>query len=166
MADELAALAASPDQAAVDALAAARAQPGLDIPQGTPADEAPMAAVEAIYRTLIACFNAGNDLAAYAFWSDESLRQLPVTSPTTPPTPLPEGERIAFRVTEVRLLPDGRVAAVWDQMSFRSSATVVQILTMRDGQYLIDETIDIMIPALGDAAAFPLLPATPDGGTT
>jgi Mg-chelatase subunit ChlD len=141
-AEELAALAATPDQAATDALAAARIDAALTVPEGAPADAATMAAVLQTYRLMVACFNAGNDLAAYALWSDKALRQIQAQPPTGEQTPVPEEERSAFRVTEVRLLPDGRVAAVWEERTPLFATTLVQVLTRQGDRYLVDETLD------------------------
>jgi len=140
--EELAALAASPDQTATDALAAARIDATLTVPEGALADAATTAAVLQTYRLMVACFNAGNDLAAYALWSDKALRQIQAQPPTGEQTPVPEGERSAFRLTEVRLLPDGRVAAVWEERTPLFATTLVQVLTRQGDRYLVDETLD------------------------
>jgi hypothetical protein len=151
--DDLRAIAATPDQAATDALLAAVAIPGLDLPAGQPADAATVEAIEATYRQMTACFNAGNDLAAYALWTDDALRQIPVSPPPADaPTVLPEGDRSAFRVTQVRVLPDGRVVAVWEERSTVFSTTVVQALLLQDGRYLVDETLDTMLASDGSDA--------------
>ncbi len=142
VAEELATLASNPDQAATDALAAARIDETLTIPDGAPADAATTAAVGASYRLMVACFNAGNDLAAYALWSDEALRQIQAQPPTAEPTPVPEGKRSAFRVTQVRLLPDGQVVAVWEERTPLFATTLVQILGRQDDQYVVEQTVD------------------------
>jgi hypothetical protein len=162
--DALQALVATPEQAATDALLAAMAIPGVDVPAGQPADAATVEAIRATYRQMIACFNAGNDLAAYALWTDNALRQVWVPALSSDaPTPLAEGDRIALRITQVQLLPDGQVIAVWDRQGPSPSVTAVQRLVRQNEQYLVDETIDIMVPApaVSDAAAGQLFPATP-----
>jgi hypothetical protein len=141
-AEELAALAATPDQTATDALAAARIDAALTVPEGALADATTTAAALQTYRLMVACFNAGNDLAAYALWSDKALRQIQAQPPTGEQTPVPEGERSAFRVKEVRLLPDGRVAAVWEERTPLFATTLVQVLTRQGDRYLVDETLD------------------------
>jgi hypothetical protein len=141
-ADELTALATSPNQAAADTLATAGLDPSLSIPEGAPADAAIVATVTETYHQIIACFNAGNDLAAYALWSDEALRQIQVAPQTGAPTPLPEGVRSAVRVTDVRMLPDGQVVAVWEQRDPAFTTTFVQRLVPQDGGYLVAETLD------------------------
>jgi hypothetical protein len=165
--DAIAGLVGVPDQAATDALVSARSAPGLDVPNGVPADEPTTAAVGATYRQMIACFNAGNDLAAYALWTDDALRQIQVPPPSSrEPIPLPTEDRESFRVTHVQVLSDGQVIAVWDQYGPELSATVVQRLVRQNEQYLIDETMDLVVPALGDAGTSPILPATPAVATT
>ena len=149
---ELATLAANPDQAATDALATARINATLTIPDGAPADAATTAAVAASYRLIVACFNAGNDPAAYALWSDEALRQIQAQPPTGEPTPVPEGERSAFRVTEVRLLPDERVAAVWEERTPLFATTLVQILARQGDRYVVEETVDATLASDSSAA--------------
>ena len=143
-AEELNALLAAPAESDADALDAAMVTPGLDVPASQPADEATTAAVTTLYRQMVACLNAGNDLAALALWTDEALRQFqPAAPPEGAPTPVPEEEREAVRVTEVRVLPDGRLVAVWtvDSPMFDSSA--VQIVVQQDDRYLVDEILDI-----------------------
>jgi hypothetical protein len=153
-AEELAALAASPDPAAVDALAATWIDAALFVPEGVPADAATTAAVVETYRLMVACFNAGNDLAAYALWTDDALRQIAAQPPTDAPTPVPDKERSAFRVTEVRVLPDGQVVAVWEERNPLFATTLVQVLVRQGDRYLVAETLDAM-PASdsGDALA-------------
>jgi hypothetical protein len=140
--EELAALAATPDLAATDALAEASALSGLDIPAEQPADEATAAAVLATYREITACLNAGNTLAAYALWTDRALRQLGLGAPTGPRTATPEGERGALRVIQVQVLPDGRIAAVWEKQGPLLLVTIVQALVREGDRYLVDETLD------------------------
>jgi hypothetical protein len=141
-AEEVAALAASPDQAAADALETASLDSSLSIPEGAPADAATTAAVVETYKQMIACSNAGNDLAAFAFWTDEALRQVQAQPPTGEPTPVPEGERSAFRVMEVRVVPDGRVVAVWEGRGSGFTTTLVQVLVRQNERYVVDETVD------------------------
>ncbi len=153
-------MSASPDPALTDALTRATETEGLEIPAGQPADAATVAAVEATFRQMFACFNAGNDLAAFAFWTDNALRQFQVAPPTGTPTPVPEGGRSAYRITQVVMLPDGMVAVVWEQLDFAFSSTVVQVLVREGDRYLIDRTVDISFSAVETP---PLDPATPAG---
>jgi hypothetical protein len=117
--------------------------PGLQIPAGQPADGATVAAVEATYREIAACFNAGNDLAAAALWTDAGLRQVPFPlDAETASAPRPEGEWGSFRLLEVFVLSDGRVAAVVEQQAPQFLQTVVHLLTRQGDRLLIDETAD------------------------
>ena len=141
-ADTLAALVAAPDEAAADALAAARIDETLTVPDGAPADAATTAAVVATYRLMEACFNAGNDLAAYALWTDDALRQIQAAPPTSAPTPVPVAERSAFRVDEVRVLPDGRVVAVWEERTPLFTTTLVQVLVRQGDRHVVEDTVD------------------------
>ena len=75
--------------------------------------------------------------------------------------PFQTGSAWRFGSRKVQVLPDGQVIAVSDQHGTRSSATIVQRLVEQNGQYLIDETVDIAISAVSDAAPSPLPPATP-----
>ena len=45
-------------------------------------------------------------------------------------------------MTEVRLLPDGRVAVVWEERTPLFATTLVQILGRPGDRYLVDETLD------------------------
>ena len=143
-AEEFAVVVAESDPGAADSLTVAMVTPGLEIPAGQPADEVTTAAIVATYREMTACINAGNLLAVYALWSDWALRQIQVEPIAGgAPTPIPEGEREAFRVTQIRALPDGRVVAVWEERGPGIAQAAVQIL-IRDGErYLVDETVDL-----------------------
>jgi hypothetical protein len=142
--ESLAAVVTTPDPAAVDALAAARIDATLTVPEGAPADAATTAAVVASYRLMTACFNAGNELAAYALWTDDALRQIAVEPPTGEPTPVPVGEYSAFRVSEVRLLPDGQVVTVVEERNSLSATTLVQVLGRLGDRYIVADTVDVV----------------------
>ena len=133
----------------MEALIAAIATPGLDIPDGTTADPMTTAAVVDVYRQFTACSSAGDELAAFALWTDNALRQLTIEPPTD--SPVPEGPS-SFLVSEVRILSDGRVMAVYEVHSpdldgAVVQATLVQTLVRQGDRYLIDETLDLMLPA-------------------
>jgi hypothetical protein len=141
--EEMAALAASPNQAGAQSLQTAVATPGLALPAGPPADAATVAAVVDTFRQFSACLNAGQPLAAYALWTDDALRQSVIAAPTGTPTPVPAAERAAFRVGPVRALADGRVAAVVERRFPLFADATAYILVPQDGRYLIDETLDM-----------------------
>jgi hypothetical protein len=139
---ELDAILASPANG--EALAEAVSQPGLQLPEGQPADAATTASVEATYRQMTACLNAGNDLAAFALWTDDALRQAQIRPGTeTPPTPIPDGERSAFQLREVRVLADGRLVAVWEERGATFSRTAAQVLVREGDVVRIGETLDL-----------------------
>lgn len=142
--ESITALASTPDQAAVDALRAAAQAPELTIPAGTPADEATTAAVATTIRQMTACTNAGNELAAFALWTDDALRQIEVTAA---PPPAPAEESRGFHITQVLMLPDGRALAVWQEKGPFLTTTAVQafVLQEQDGRYLVDETFDLLM---------------------
>ncbi|MBA2597303.1 MAG: hypothetical protein H0V00_11845 [Chloroflexia bacterium] len=142
--DAIQALAATPDVAASDVLLSAMVTPGLDIPAGQPVDAATAEAIRVTYRQMTACFNAGSDLAAYALWTDDALRQIRVQPPETDAVnPIPAEKQTAVRVTEIRLLPDGRLAAMREERSAGATTAIVQVLVRQDDRYLIDETLDL-----------------------
>lgn len=143
---DLQAIAGAPDQAAADALLDAMAIPGLDMPAGAPADAATRDAVWATYRQMTACFNAGKDLAAYALWTDNALGQIRVQPPATDAVhAVPAERQTAVRVTEVRVLADGRVVALWEERSALFADAVVQVLVRQGDHYVIDETLDVTV---------------------
>lgn len=90
-------------------------------PAGTPADQATVAAVTAAIRERVACANARDTLRDLALFSDANIRQTFPKGPTDafaglvqqPGTPLqPELWISVVSVNDVRVLDDGRVAAV------------------------------------------------------
>jgi hypothetical protein len=155
-AESFPALATEPD-AAMRALSAAIETPGLDIPEGALADAMTTAAVVDTYRQFTACSSAGNEWASFALWTDDALRQLTI-EPTSGAS-VPAGQPLAFRVSDVRMLPDGRVVAVYelrgpDEGTYDQGA-FVQALVWQDDRFLIDETLDLMLPAASSAALVP-----------
>jgi hypothetical protein len=90
---------------------------GLTIPEGTPADLELGAAMEATVRTWLACQNAGEQLRAWALFSDGYLVRLLSRHGGTPDaslaTPAPPAEDAAtlLEVRDERILPDGRSGA-------------------------------------------------------
>ena len=136
--------------AAMVALIEATTVPGLDIPEGAPADPMTTAAVVDTYRQFTACSIAGDKLAAFALWTDRALRQLTIEPLTDAPDP--EEEPGAFRVSDVRVLPDGRVVAVYQGRSDGTEYSWVQALVWQGDRFLIDETLDLMLPAASSDA--------------
>jgi hypothetical protein len=42
----------------------------------------------------------------------------------------------------VQVLPDGRVAVVWEERGSALTTTLVEVLVLEAGRYLVDETLD------------------------
>lgn len=85
-----------------------------------PADAEIEAAVTAVARELVTCFNAGNFLSQFAFYTDDALLAIMPPALTVEdlagflggePEPLPEAARESVMVRDVMVLPDGRVTA-------------------------------------------------------
>jgi hypothetical protein len=120
-------------------------------PEGQPADAEIVAAVTAVVVDVIRCnANGGNGLADATFLTDEHLRDnLRGLSAedfaaiyTESPTPLPPEQWLTvYAVRDVRVLPDGRVAANPEIIvpgigHFRDTLIFEQV----DGRWLIDES--------------------------
>ena len=94
----------------------------VTLPDGSAVDVATEAAIRATLRELIACNNAGDSLRFVSLYSDRHLVELfgllswedPSASEfAEPPSPLPPDEWEPMLIIEdLRLLPDGRVAAL------------------------------------------------------
>jgi hypothetical protein len=63
---------------------AALATPGMQLPEGEPADPATMAAVTATIREFVACDNAGDPRRQFAFYTDNVLREFETQAPLSP----------------------------------------------------------------------------------
>lgn len=138
-----------------------------ELPAGTPADDATVAAVTATIRRLIACSNSGNNQSFMALHSDDYFRRAATVDVTEHQpgsfwnrvfgpaesltmsfgfvifpgrTPMPE-------LTNVANLPDGRVGAVVRGPGF-DPLYVAFARQEPNGPYLVDETIRIR-PGLG-----------------
>ena len=100
-------------------------------------------------RQIVACYNVGQPLAYYAIWSEHALRQINVQAPQSEVAqPVPPDLVSSLRVSEVHVLPDGRIAAVWEQRGGLSTITMVTIMSRQaDGRYMIDEVVDMAFAA-------------------
>ena len=118
-------------------------------PEGEAADAATAAAVTEVVVEVIRCnANGGNGLADAYYLTDQHLREnLAEMTPEdfaayTAQTPLPaEDWLMVYKVDNVRMLPDGRVAAnpeivVPGVGHFRDTLIFAQV----DGRWLIDES--------------------------
>ena len=139
---------------------AATPPPGSDdatvtpAPTGEPADAATVAAITATARELIACNNAGDFGRVFAFYTDEFIRRAFGGDPTakeqvpallaTPAAPLPpEARTTLLAVRDVRVLADGRVGAIMEDVDPRQKVTVFLIFAQVGDRWLVDGQIDI-----------------------
>lgn len=126
---------------------------GVVIPIGEAADEATAAEVEATVRAVFACFDAGDILRAFAYFTDDLKMQFGPEPGTTreeaeaflteAPEPAPPGEDSTLvAVTDVMLLDDGRVGAFVIEQSGDEFLTSYAIFENVDGQWLVDQVIE------------------------
>lgn len=124
--------------------------PSLD--GAVPADEDVVATVTAIAQESVACFNAGNFLAQFAFYSDEAI--LAIMPPGTTaddlagflgadPEPLPLEARESVLVKDVMVLPDGRVTALFVMRNLEGTFTTFITLEPQGDTYIITSDIDV-----------------------
>jgi hypothetical protein len=127
------------------------------MPEGEAADEATAAAIAATVRTYIACLNAGDFARALALYSDQGLRDLlagaiangatsqQILDSLGTPQPLPEDQRnLLYGVDDVRVLPDGRIAAlvIGDNLAEPGPpGPALFYFSQVNGQWLIDSFV-------------------------
>jgi hypothetical protein len=135
------------------------------MPEGEAADEATIAAITATIRGYLACLNAGDLARALALYSDQGLRDLfagaiangataeQILDSLGTPQSLPEDQRnLLYGVDDVRVLPDGRVAAliIGDNLAEPGPPGPALIyFSQVDGRWLIDgfiRTEEIVTP--------------------
>jgi ketosteroid isomerase-like protein len=132
------------------------------LPEGEPADAETVAGITATIREFLACVNAGDQLRAFALYSDDFLRPFfgqPGTftpenyARAATPQPIPTEEwRALVDVRDARVLADGRVGAVVvvDDPTSEDVAgpagqtrdTSFVILVKRGDRWLVDGAID------------------------
>lgn len=135
--------------------ASLEASPAPDAPPtGAPADEQIVAEVNAVWRMYVACLSAGDQPRMFALYSDAMVRrQLMVdigfgvtedalfTFLAATPVPLPPDQAASFEpLTDVRLLSDGRVAAVGPGDQGRGD---VRIFIKEGDRWVIDDWFDL-----------------------
>ncbi len=144
-------------QEAMAGMAAATPDPAFQMPQGDPADEATVSGVLETVWQLGACINAGDFFGRYAaLFTDEYFQReierfgpLPeeeVAAMAASPQPLPADFQVSLlAVVDVRMLPDGRVAGLFDvQDPFAEPPGPSRFyweFVQEDGRWLIDEQI-------------------------
>ena len=90
---------------------------GETLPAGTPADAELAAAMEATVRTWLACQNAGEQLRAWALFSDGYLVRLvsrqrgALDASLTTPAPPAKDAAMLLEIRDERILPDSRSGA-------------------------------------------------------
>ena len=150
--DDIAASLATPMAAPASVLGSTTAT----IPLGEPADAATVAAVTRTVLTALACFNAGDFLGVLSLVTDDNLRRLQALGILSAealaffaaePVPAPPEQRFTLlAVTDVSILPDGRVGAFGVQIDPTSppeGTDVDYVVLKRVGdRWLIDETVD------------------------
>jgi hypothetical protein len=124
------------------------------MPEGQPADEATVAAITAAVREYVACLNAGDTARVLALYSDHGLQVILadlIAGGATPqqilgsfgtPQPLPDDQlNLLYGVDDVRVLPDGRVAAliVGDNLAEPGPPGPALLYYVQvDGRWLVD----------------------------
>jgi hypothetical protein len=125
-----------------------------DLPSGTPADAATVDAINAAIQEWAACFNSGDYLRYFALLTDSLAQQQGPQGNQTPdqilallestPTAQPSGQGLVVGpARDVRVLPDGRVGAVFDFQQSGLSGVVFVTFEQQGGQWLIAETDDV-----------------------
>ena len=129
------------------------ARPARTMPIGEPADPATTEAITAVLRRMGACLTGGEMLRFYALHTDEWIRQtlgriegfatLTISIPS-----LDDGHRALYLGPwHVQMLEDGRILAavllrVGDELRPDPNRVRVLLFIHRDGQWLVDETIE------------------------
>lgn len=128
-------------------------QPATALPQGAPADAVMVAAIRAAAREWVACANTGDSLRLFALYTDDALRALgPLPAGTVAefatPDPIRETDwAFVISVSDIEVLPDGRVGAVVVVGNLSNADAVpgkpAYLLSERQGdRWLIDAVID------------------------
>lgn len=124
------------------------------MPVGTPADEATVDAVSGAWREIVACLGASDQPRLFALYSDAMVRrqlQIDIAFGVTEdaliayleatPVPFSDSEGLSVDpLTDVQLLPDGRVAAVKPGEDDRTEAL---IFVQQDGRWLLDDWYEV-----------------------
>jgi hypothetical protein len=122
------------------------------LPIGERADPATTAAITAVLREMAACLTAGDMLRFYALHSDDWLQRSlgaveGMAMLTTSIPPLDDGHQASYLGPwHVQVLADGRVLAavllvVGDDLRPDPDRTRALLFVLRDGRWLVDETI-------------------------
>ena len=130
------------------------------LPQGEPADEETVAAVNGTLQQLAACFEANQFARAFALMTEDLVRQFGPQAGETleqarelleaqiaagapaPPGPATTATEVP-QLRDVRVLEDGRVGAVLEE----ENQTVFVIFEQVNGEWLIDEFLPVLAGA-------------------
>ncbi len=134
-------------------------EPPFTIPQGEPADVETTTGVSATVREAIACRNANDFQRAYALFTQDMLVSLFGGPATVDPEvvaaiaeeagPLSRRQQLALlALTDVILLPDGRVGAIVETGNARRAYQDFLIFEQdpASGRWLIDESVALVTP--------------------
>jgi hypothetical protein len=138
------------------------------MPAGEPADDETIAGVTATLHEALACLNANDPLRFLALFSDDMVRLFFALDPlpaealpsfTATPVPSPPDMFLGYvDVRDVRILPDGRVAALGEsydptQPPFGMGTDYAVFVKVGD-RWLIDSLIENVV-IVGEATATP-----------
>lgn len=143
--------------------APAIATPGLQLPEGEPADQETVEAVTATIRQLVACENAGDLRRAHALYTDNVLIVFQTNEPLTDqqridlygatPVARPPEAFTSIRISDVLVLPDGDVVAVTERRIPVGIFTMAYVLVQEGDGYLIDRVADTVREPIGTPPA-------------
>lgn len=153
---------------------APEAEPPFTIPQGEPADVETTTGVSATVREAIACRNANDFRRAYALFTQDMIVSLFGGPATVDPeiqaaideeaAPLARRQQLALlTLTDMVLLPDGRVGAVVETANARRAYQDYLIFEHdpASGRWLIDESVALVTP---ERPHRDMVEGTPTGG--
>ncbi|CAN5624987.1 hypothetical protein BH09CHL1_BH09CHL1_06640 [soil metagenome] len=152
-----------------NSLAESATPEALQLPEGTPADEATTAAITATVQTIFACNNAGMLLSSMATLSehfisteignavfDEDLVVVLQASPVAVPA---DKQTLLIDVRDVTVYADGRVGALIDYVAqdgategIDGQETDLFIFVSVDGVWLLDDSFENLEGLYGPAA--------------
>jgi hypothetical protein len=149
-------LAATPPAETTPTVAADASPTAFALPEGDPADETTITAVTETTIQLLACINGRNTLGFYSLISPESVRRqlaaqratesdLAAVFARTPTPAAVDAWATLLAVREVRVLADGRVAALVDS-HFPNEEPDVQTdlfyFLRQDGRWYVDDIVE------------------------
>lgn len=126
--------------------------PVVGEPIGERADAETAEAVIAIARESVSCFNAGDFLRQFAFYTDNGLRTIMPEGLTEEdliaflggtPEPLPEGVWESVQVRDIMVPQDGRVTAYVIVRSPDGVFTTFVTFAEQDDGWIIDSDVDV-----------------------